>query len=469
MRPELKEYNFDWMLYSTFVAASRLKNGTEKEYRRTLSYVPYFSGVVDAVLGTGEPGEIFLKVLETYMGNIVHARERGKHTAVTTFCFSPVILYAMDIYPVCLEVLSVLMTMTYKRGTAEFLDYCNEVGYTETSCSSQRGAIGAYLAGIGADIDMIVTDSPGVCDTNANAFAFAAAYLKKPFFQLDMPPVLTGERSDEYHLADYRALIRFLEENTGRRLDTDKLGELLREVEHQEELIGELEDLARIVPNPLPVSFNLLLYSSRFMFSGMKECTAMLESMLRLAAGNAEKGVAGLSGGVEKMRAFFCYIDHYTQNLRLWQFLDQHGIGYLGNILSRSWHHNAPHVKEYHTEPAAYAIDTTDLDAMIRTMAAHNARMPMIKSIRGPYDGPDMWLQDTASLAKMYGADCVIYNGTPGCRNTWGMVKLFARDLEKAGFPTFIMYGDAFDDRVESWESTRDRLEEFLRVRRLLS
>ena len=71
------------------------------------------------------------------------------------------------------------------------------------------------------------------------------------------------------------------------------------------------------------------------------------------------------------------------------------------------------------------------------------------------------------SLAKLYSADFIVYNGTPGCRNTWGMVKLFARDTEKAGFPTYIMYADAFDDRVESWEATQDRFEEFLTVRRL--
>jgi hypothetical protein len=91
----------------------------------------------------------------------------------------------------------------------------------------------------------------------------------------------------------------------------------------------------------------------------------------------------------------------------------------------------------------------------------------MIKSIRGPYDSPHMWLQDTLALAKMHKADFSVYNGTPGCRNTWGMVKPFARDTEKNGFPTLILYSDAFDLRVESWETTASRIEEFLKVRRL--
>ena len=105
---------------------------------------------------------------------------------------------------------------------------------------------------------------------------------------------------------------------------------------------------------------------------------------------------------------------------------------------------------------------------MVDSLALQNSRMPMVKSIRGPYDAPGMWLEDTVALAEMYQADSIIYSGTPGCRNTWGMVKLLARDTEEAGFPTHIMYSDSFDERVESWEATAARLDEFFAVRGLL-
>jgi len=468
MRRETREYNFDWMMWNAFSAASRLKSGTEKEYQTILKYVPYFKGVITAILGTGEPGEKFIGICAKYLENLVLAKERGKKTAITTFCFSPAIFYAMDIMPICLEVLSAMMAFTYKRGTSEFLDYCNEVGFTETSCSSQRGSIGAYLAGIGADVDMFVTDTPGVCDTNANAFSFASAYLKKPFFQLDFPPDLTGERSREYHREDFKALIRFLEEQTGKKLDYDRLKKHLVELAKQDELIAEVEDLARIIPSPVPVPYNLMVYASRFLFAGMPECTGVLESMLKVAKENAAKKISGLSGGVEKLRAFFCYIDHYAQNLQFWQMLDSNGICYQGNILSHFWSHNAPHVAHYYKEDAAYIIDTKSPDALIDSVGMINSRMPMVKSIRGPYDAPNMWLEDTLGLAKFYSADFIVYNGTPGCRNTWGMVKLLARDTEKAGYPTYIMYADAFDVRVQFWETTEERFMEFLKVRRLV-
>jgi hypothetical protein len=105
---------------------------------------------------------------------------------------------------------------------------------------------------------------------------------------------------------------------------------------------------------------------------------------------------------------------------------------------------------------------------MIDSLADINARMPMTRTIRGPYDAPHMWLEDTISLAKIYKVDCCIYNGTPGCRNTWSNVKLIARDLEEAGFPTHLVYADSFDGRVESWDTTVMRMEEFFSIRGLL-
>ena len=469
MRQALREYNFDWMLWQTFNLASKMPSSSAKEWKQSIKYMPAFREVVEEMLNTGKAGERFLDTCSKYLENLVNSKETGTHNAITTFCFSPAIFYAMDINPICLEVVTVMMTFMYKRGTSEFLDFCNEVGFTETSCSSQRGTLGAYLSGMGADIDMIVTDTPGVCDTNANAFAFASAYMDIPFFQLDMPYELTGERNNYYHREDFKALISFLEEQTGKKLDIDRLRGTLDELEKQDQITAELDDLAMLVPNPLPVAFNLMHYACRFLFAGRQECTRVLEAMLETARENAEQGKSGLKNGKERLRPFFCYIDHYAQNLKFWQMLEDLGMTYSGNILSRYWTPHHRDIKDYNLCEGVYRIDKSDLDTMIDSLADQNSRMPMIKSIRGPYDAPHMWLQETLALAKMYSADLIVYSGTPGCRNTWGMVKLLARDTEKAGLPTYIMYSDAFDERVESFENTRERFEEFLNVRRLLT
>ncbi len=468
MRKETREYNYDWMLWRTYTAASRAKKGSDSEYRTLLKYIPGFRGALEPVLAHDEVGEAFLEMTAKYLENIILAHDRGKKTAISTFCFSPAILYAMDVVPITLELLTVMGTFLWKRGTAEYLEYCCEAGFTETSCSSQRGSLGAYLAGLGEEIDFVLCDSPGVCDTNANAFAFTSVYLDKPFYQLNMPPDLTGERSRRYHREDFRNMIRFIEEQTGKKLDIDRLREILLEIDRQDRLCDEIEDLQRIIPNPAPVEYPLFLYASRFLFAGMEEGTNILNLMRNAVEKNARERLSGLKSGDEKVRALFCYIDHYTTDLRMWDMLNDNGVTHLGGILSRHWDAGSIIAKEKGDGEEGYVIDTTDMDAMIDSIASINSRLPMIKSIRGPYDKPHMWLEDNLALAKMYNADMIVYSGTPGCRNTWGMVKLFARDTEREGYPTYIMYSDAFDDRVESWETTRDRFEEFLKVRRLV-
>ncbi|MBF0224305.1 MAG: 2-hydroxyacyl-CoA dehydratase [Desulfobacterales bacterium] len=467
MRPEIKAYNFDWMLWSTVGAASKIADGSDKELERMLKYIPNYRGIAQTIFREGDAGKQFLKMTFSYLDNIMNAHKTGKKLSITTFCFSPAIFYAMDIVPITFELLTVLAGALWKRGSFDYQDFCLETGFPETACSSQKGTLGAYLAGLGEEIDMVVCDSPGVCDTNAAAFSFAASYLDKPFYQLNFPPKLVEKRVQDYHLADYKALISFLEKQTGKKLEENRLREILEEIKIQDNLIADLEDMERLVPNPAPPIYNLFIYAGRFMFAGKSEYTKLLKFMVKEAKSKAEKGLSGLHSGKENLRAFFFYIDHYMLNLSLWEWLDKRGITHIGNILGKYFPNVAPYAKDRQEE--TYTINTDNMDEMLKSIAELNARMPMVRTIRGPYDAPHMWLQDSMALAEMYKADCLIYNGTPGCRNTWGMVKLMARDTEKYGYPTHIMYGDAFDERIESWESTSERLDEFFKVRRLLS
>jgi benzoyl-CoA reductase/2-hydroxyglutaryl-CoA dehydratase subunit BcrC/BadD/HgdB len=466
MRPELREYNYDWIMGRTLNAAAKVPLGTLKETELTYRYIPYFKGVASSFINAGPPGIQFLSLLGKYYENILTARDQGKKIGGTTFCNTPAILYAMDIVPATFEVLTAIGCLVWKRGMFDYMDYCCEVGMPETSCSSQRGFLGAALAGLCEKIDFVICDTPGVCDTNANAFAFASAYMDKPFYQLNYPSTIGDGRSQKYHIDDYKEMIRFIEEHSGKKLDYDRLKEVLKEIDKQDALTADLEDMLMLAPTPIPPIFNVILYASRFIFSGHPEYTKLLEVMVDSARKRAAAGVPGLSAGTERLRVFMAYIDHYTVDMNFYNFFEERGIAHTGSILTRNFRDDNKYVE---TLPGnSYGIDTSSPDAMLDSIAQMNARLPMVRSIRGPYDRNGMWLEESLACAKLYQADCVIYNGTPGCRNTWGMVKPFARDMEKQGFPTHIMYDDAFDDRVEAWEATRERLDEFFHVRGLL-
>ena len=466
MRPEIQEYNYDWLMGNTLKAAANVPLGSRKETDLALRYIPNYNGVLKSFIDAGPTGIRFLKLLARYYENILTAREQGKKIVGTTFCNTPTILYAMDLVPATFEILTAVGCLVWKRGMFDYMDHCVEAGMPETSCSAQRGFLGAFLAGLFEDIDFVVCDTPGVCDTNANAFAFSSTYLDKPFYQLNYPSAIGDARSQKYHIDDYKELIRFIEHHSGKKLDYDRLAIVLQEVDKQDAITADLEDMLLMVPTPIPPIYNLMIYAGRFCFAGHPEYTALLETMREDANQRIKNNVPGLKSGEEKLRLFMCYIDHYTVDMKFYDYLEERGIAHTGSILTRNFRQGNNYVRDLPDN--AYHVDTASAEAMFDTLAQMNARMPMVRSIRGPYDKHGMWLEESLACAKLYQADCVIYNGTPGCRNTWGMLKPFARDVEKNGFPVHIMNDDGFDDRVESWEATRERLDEFFHIRDLL-
>lgn len=466
MRPETLEYNYDWLMGNTLAAAAKMPLGTQKETNLTLGYIPAYTRVLQSFINAGPTGIRFLKLLARYYENILTAKDQGKQIVGTTFCSTPTILYAMDMVPATFEVLTAIGCMVWKRGMFDYMDYCVEVGMPETSCSAQRGFLGAFLGGLFENIDFVVCDTPGVCDTNANAFAFASSYLDKPFFQLNYPSAIGDRRSQKYHIDDFKSMVEFIEHQSGKKLDYDRLADVLKEVDKQDAITADMEDMLLMVPTPIPPIFSLMIYAGRFCFAGHPEYTEMLEVMREDAHRRIAAGIPGLSSGKEKLRLLMCYIDHYTVDMNFYNYLEERGIAHTGSILTRNFRDDNKYVKDLPDN--AYTLDTSSPAAMLDTIAQMNARMPMVRSIRGPYDKHGMWLEESLACARTYQADCVIYNGTPGCRNTWGMVKPFARDIEKQGFPVHIMNDDGFDDRVESWEATRERLDEFFHIRGLL-
>ena len=464
MKKETREYNYDWMLWSIFNAGSKAADGTAKEFEGLKRVLPNFRVVLNTFLRHGEPGILFFKMLKEYFDEVMTAHEQGKKICIGTFVTAKELFFAFDnVVPVWAEPMTVAATIALKKGTAEYMDYCCEIGFTETSCSAQRGSFGAYLAGLTEKPDFLICTAAGICDTNANAVQFMSAYLDLPFFQCNFPGKLTGKRVDDYQRQDYRAMIAFVEEQAGTRLNENRLREVLEETQRQDELTIELYDLARLVPCPMPPIFDLMAYGGRMSMSGRKSYTAVLESMLKTVRENASKGWAGTRSKKERARLLMCYIDHYTTDGRFWEWMDDQDISLMPTLIFTFFNQGIAYANG--REEETYKIDTTNMDTMIDSLVGINSRMPMTKQLRGPYDAPGMWRDDLFCMTKLMKPDLAVYIGSMGCRNSWGINKLLQRDAERAGLPTMLLFADAFDDRVASWEACVDKISEFMQVR----
>jgi hypothetical protein len=468
MKKETREYNYDWMLWSIFRAASMALDGTPKEFEGLAKVIPNFKLIANTILRHGDPGMLFMKMLTEYLDDIMTAKQKGKKLCLGTFVTAKHLFFAFDnVVPAWAEPMTVFGTLALRKGTAEYMDYCCEVGFTETSCSAQRGSFGAYLAGLTEKPDFLVCGAPGVCDTNANAVQFLSSYLDLPMFQLNFPSKLTEGRTGDYHRKDFKALISFMEEQSGSKLNENRLRELLEEQKIQDELNNEIYDLMRLIPCPVPPIFMFFMYAGKLTMPGRKVHTAMLESILKVARENAAQGYAGTSSKKERARLMMCYIDHYTTDCRFWEWMDSQEISLMPTLILRFWNEGINYAVG--REEEAYHIDTTNLDTMIDSLADINSRMPMVKQLRGPYDAPGMWRDDLLCASKIMKPDFLVYVGSMGCRNSWGANKLIQRDCEREGIPTMLLFADAFDDRVASWEHCVDKISEFMHVRGISS
>lgn len=463
MRKEMYEYQFDWMMASSIQLVGKVAGNSKAEIAQMFPYLPYFNKTLDVMFSQGEALKPLLEMLGKWVHDYYHAEEMGMKRVLSTFITNPILFHAMNLNQINAELLTVFLNFFYHRGAYDFMDFCIEKGFTETSCSAQRGSLGAYLAGLAKDIDVVVINSPGTCDTNANSFAFIANYLKKPFYAVDIPARIPDEDVREYQRKDVSALISFLEEHTGHKLDFDKLRGLLEETKIQEEIIQEVQEMMTIVPCPLPSFYNFMVYVGYNIMLGQPEFTKLLRVIHSVAKKNAAAGVAGTPTGKERARPYMFYIDHYNADMAYWKWLDTAEISHMGMIVSQTFYKGQPYLEG--NERMGWFADTSTPEAMIQSLTDMGARQPMARSIRGPMDGPNQWLEETLAMTKLYKADCAIFTGTYGCRNCWSNVQPMARELEKHGIPTLICTGDSMDERPQSWVQSQAQIEEFFNLR----
>ena len=316
MRQEMYEYPFDWMMANSVGLVTKVTGNSKSETDQMFKYLPYFNKTLDVFFRQGEATKPFFVMIDRWLDEYYNAEKYGMKRVLSTFITNPIVFHAMNLNQINVELLTVFMNYLYKRGAYDFMDLCVEKGFTETSCSAQRGSIGGYLAGMAKDFDVVVCNTPGTCDTNANSFAFISNYFDKPFYLMDFPARIPDEDVVEYQNKDYRVFVAWLEEKTGHKIDFDKLAELFKETDIQQGIIQEIQEMMTVVPCPLPSFYNFMLYVGYNIMLGQPEYTNLLKVMHKVARQNIAAGIAGTPSGKEKARPYFIYIDQFLSCTR---------------------------------------------------------------------------------------------------------------------------------------------------------
>jgi benzoyl-CoA reductase/2-hydroxyglutaryl-CoA dehydratase subunit BcrC/BadD/HgdB len=212
-------------------------------------------------------------MVKAAIGGTVKAKEEGKKLAYSFIvCSYDEIIRAMDIVPVWTENYAAICGA--KRDAERFLERAESLDFSRSLCTyalcglgfdQWREELGAMPPdapwGGQARPDMMLSTGQILCDPRNKWYQAVQQYMPDiPIYNVGLPwPMYEDdiEVSDvqdyyiKYIIAGLRGLVEFLERQTGKKMDYDRLSELVDLGERTWNLIWETYELRRAVPTPM--------------------------------------------------------------------------------------------------------------------------------------------------------------------------------------------------------------------------
>ncbi len=271
-----------------------------------------------------------------------------------------------------------------------------------------------------------------------------------PTFALD-PAYGSGVYDYAYFAGELRRMIAFLEDHVGRKLDYDRLREVIEVTNEQYAAWADYNELRRAVPCPHGSSFGTSDMGwglTQHIWAGQPET---LEVFNMLTA-DAEQKVRARIAGVPNERIRI-----------LWADLVPFWHGPLAAWLAEEWGANV--VMDFQGYTPYEYIDTSTEESMLVGLAKRClAEVPMIRQARGSVDA---MIEDITRISKDYKCDCVIFPGHVGHKDQSASIGFLREACREIKVPLLILTVDNFDPRYTTIEVLKRQISEFFEAHQL--
>jgi len=379
------------------------------------------------------------QLLVRWLGGVLTAVDEGKPIIYHPFTTYSEVLLAMDLQPLCCEAWDLVGARVDPDHAIKSIDVAHEAGIPDNLCSYDKAIIGSVLRKtIPPPSSIAVGAMP--CQSAFITYQAVAGLTGAPLYVCDIPYHLDEDGALDHWVNQYRGFISFLEEQTGRKMDYDRLKEVVEESNRCVELWLEAFELQK--RKPVPWSGPLRQGTTSLMMAfGSPEGTAAVKNLLDSIKDRVARGETALPE--EKARAiWFHFLPGWDPELMDF-------IASLGVVV--------PYVlfDDFRTEP----VDTSTTENMIRGMARRALQSPMGKLGRGAFDE---YIEDLLYVVEEWKADCAIIGAHPGCKWITGAHGLIRDACRERGIPLLVYDLDLVDRRITSAEESRTRIEQFL-------
>ncbi|MFC1926131.1 2-hydroxyacyl-CoA dehydratase subunit D [Chloroflexota bacterium] len=388
-----------------------------------------------------ENGEGYRLQIEHIYKPLLEAFETGKPVVYMNFSMNSELFTAMDMVPIIIDGLALELSRGEGgRGALEFIDIAER--YTSAHlCSDNKTTLGAALSGAMPAPSIIVHGS-APCDSAIASYPAMADFYDVPYFCVEYP-YFKDERGYNYMSDEFKRLVSALEKVTGRKMDLDKLKEVMKYSNTTREYWLKIRELRRTVPCPVGSLDVIVDAGIMGHLGGTSFAADYMRKRYELLKDRVDKGVGHLKE--EKYRLVWPYGWAVFEPTLISWLEQKYGAITVATMFGNS--------------QAQPFEDISDYDKIVMSLAKTYVNLPMLKEV---YASWEAFVDTAIDMYNYFKADVAIFGGHVACKSNWAIMKLIKDKIqETTGMPLLILEWDDFDPRIMSADQVRAKIDEY--------
>jgi bcr-type benzoyl-CoA reductase subunit B len=383
------------------------------------------------------------EIMTNYYIEAKTAEQAGKKVAWITSGGPVEFLIAMDVIPVYPENHGAMIGAS-KMGIG-LCEKAEEMGYSRDLCSYARSDIacaitnGGPIGGLPKPDFLVCCNN--ICGTVMKWYEVQARQFNVPLFILDTPFIHTkfSDAAKKYVINQTYEYIEFLEQQTGKKMDYDRMAEVSRLAVKGLKLWQEVLDTAAHKPAPM-TAFDAFFHLALIVtLRGTQVTVDYYQQLVNEMKQRIADGIAMVPN--EKYRLLW-------DNLPVW---------YRTKWLSEKFaSHNACLVGDTYTSAWSGVLDLIDENNFIETGSVAYSSVYINVSL-------DQMFETLKKLIKKYDVDGLIMHSNRSCKPySLGQYDLQKMVMKELKIPTLMLEADMVDERNFSESQIETRIDAFM-------
>jgi benzoyl-CoA reductase/2-hydroxyglutaryl-CoA dehydratase subunit BcrC/BadD/HgdB len=383
-------------------------------------------------------------IMAAYYMEAITAKEHNKMVAWITSGGPVEPLISMGVIPIYPENYGAMIGASHMG--VQLCEIAEQMGYSRDLCAYARADIAAS-ATKGGPIpgglprpDFLVCCN-NICGTVLKWYEVLARYFKVPLFIYDTPFIHTefSDEAKQYVRQQTHEYLRFLEEQTGKKPDEDRLKEVGRLSVKAMHLWQEVLDTCMHKPAPM-TAFDAFFHLALIVtLRGKQEVIDYYTELLGELKGRMADGIGMVPN--EKYRLLWDNLPIWFKTRWLSDKFASHDAALVASTYTNAW------------SSVAHLIDENDL---IGSLGIATSSIYINISI-------DRMLSELGQMIKKYDVDGLVMHSNRSCKPySLGQYDIQKMVMKEFGIPSLILEADQVDERNFSESQIETRIDAFM-------